>query len=447
MTIDTSLERVNGLIEQASGAKKRADEIATEHHRDGSWTNAETKANYEAALDEALDAKKAADEAVEQLKIDKKAALLSDWLSQPRGMLPGMATEQKAAEQPLLPRVEYKTTAGQVKVAHPTGNRHFKAADEATYTDVFRRYLSGGMADLSIDDRGLVERKALSMGIDAAGGALVAPEVVMSELIEALEDSVLMRRLGRVLPPLTSAASVRVGTASDLDDATWTSEILTGSADTSTPFGARSLTPHPLAKRVKISNTLLRLSGIDVEAWVRGEGANRIGEAEESAFMTGTGAQQPLGVFTSALPATVTCASATDIAYSDLVNVEFSLKSQYRPGASWIIHRTIIKELMLLVDGIGRPLLRDVPNAGTRFSLLGYDINESEYAPSASTTGLKVAALGNWKRAYWIVDSLNLTVQRLVELYAETNETGFIFRKETDGMVVDGNGVTLLVMA
>lgn len=447
MTVTTDLDKVNGLIDRASQAKARADEIAGEHHKDGAWTTAEAKANYEAALDEALDAKKAADEAVEQLKVAGKAAQLTEWLAQPRATLPGMATDQKATAAPALPRVEYKGADGRVKVAHPTGNRHFKAEQEAAYTDAFRRYLAGGMADMSADDRQLIEQKALSMGVDAAGGALVAPEVVMSELIEALEDSVLMRRLGRVLPPLTSAASVRVGTASDLDDATWTSEILTGSADTATPFGARSLTPHPLAKRVKISNTLLRLSGIDVEAWVRGEGANRIAEAEENAFMTGSGAQQPLGVFTSALPTTVTAASSTDIAYSDLVNVEFSLKSQYRPGASWIIHRTIIKELMLLVDGTGRPLLRDVPNAGTRFSLLGYDINESEYAPSSSATGLKVAALGNWKRAYWIVDSLNLTVQRLVELYAETNETGFIFRKETDGMVVDGNGVTLLVMA
>lgn len=442
-----NLDTVNGLIDKASQAKTRADEIAAEHHKDGKWSGTEAKANYEAALDEALDAKKAADEAVEDLKVSRKAGELAEWLAQPRATLPGMATDQKAAGAPTLPRVEYKASDGRVKVAHPTGNRHFKAQQEAAYTDTFRRYLAGGMADMTADDRQLIEQKALSMGIDAAGGALVAPEVVMSELIEALEDAVLMRRLGRVLPPLTSAASVRVGTASDLDDATWTSELLTGSADTAQPFGARSLTPHPLAKRVKISNTLLRLSGIDVEAWVRGEGANRIADAEENAFMTGTGAQQPLGIFTSSLPSTVTAASATDIAYADLVNVEFSLKSQYRPGASWIIHRTIIKELMLLVDGVGRPLLRDVPNAGTRFSLLGYDINESEYAPSSSATGLKVAALGNWKRAYWIVDSLNLTVQRLVELYAETNETGFIFRKETDGMVVDGNGVTILVMA
>lgn len=443
------------LITKANEAKKRADDIQSAHYNveAKTWATAEAATNWDAAMTDALAMKAKADEAVVQAERDAKVRDFTTWQSRSSGLLPGMSASAKAVEPFVqdgtsgIPSVQFKTASGEVKNFTPTGNRHFKAAQEAAYTDTFRRYLSGGLAALKPEDLELVEAKALSMGIDAAGGQLVAPEVVMSELIEALEDSVLMRRLGRVLPPLTTAASIRVNTAGDLDDAEWTTEVATATADTATPFGGRSLTPHPLAKLVKVSNTLLRLSGVDVESWTRGEGANRLSEAEESAFMTGSGTQRPLGVFTSTLPTTVTCTSSTDIAYADLVNTEFSLKSQYRQGASWIMHRTIIKELMLLVDGIGRPLLRDVPGAGVRFSLLGYDINESEYAPNSSATGLKVAALGNYKRAYWIVDSLNVTVQRLVELYAESNQTGFIFRKETDGMVVDGAGITLLQMA
>lgn len=442
------------LITQANEAKKRADDIQSAHYNveAKTWATAEAATNWDAAMNDALALKAKADEAVLQSERDAKVRDFAAWQSQSSGLLPGMSTSAKAAEPFVqngsnVPVVQFKTSDGVVKNFTPTGNRHFKAEQEVAYTDTFRRYLSGGLASLKHEDLELIEAKALSMGIDAAGGQLVAPEVVMTELIEALEDAVLMRRLGRVLPPLTTAASIRVNTAGDLDDAEWTTEVATATADTATPFGGRSLTPHPLAKLVKVSNTLLRLSGVDVESWTRGEGVNRLSEAEESAFMQGTGSQQPLGVFTSSLPTTVTAASGTDIAYADLVATEFSLKAQYRQGASWIMHRTIIKELMLLVDGIGRPLLRDVPGAGVRFSLLGYDINESEYAPNSSASGLKVAALGNWKRAYWIVDSLNVTIQRLVELYAESNQTGFIFRKETDGMVVDPSGISLLVMA
>jgi HK97 family phage major capsid protein len=46
-----------------------------------------------------------------------------------------------------------------------------------------------------------------------------------------------------------------------------------------------------------------------------------------------------------------------------------------------------------------------------------------------------VATIGNFQY-YWIVDSLNLSIQRVNELYLETDQTGFIGRKETDGMPV-----------
>ena len=46
-----------------------------------------------------------------------------------------------------------------------------------------------------------------------------------------------------------------------------------------------------------------------------------------------------------------------------------------------------------------------------------------------------VAVIGDFSN-YWIVDALQMSIQRLVELYAETNQTGFIGRKESDGMIV-----------
>ena len=59
----------------------------------------------------------------------------------------------------------------------------------------------------------------------------------------------------------------------------------------------------------------------------------------------------------------------------------------------------------------------------------------SEYVPNTFTTGKYVGILGDFS-FYWIVDALNLEVQRLDELYAATNQIGFIGRMETDGMPV-----------
>jgi HK97 family phage major capsid protein len=438
------------LIQKANEAKKRADDIAAAHYADGKWATVEAKANYDTALNDALDAKKEADGAVGQSEREAKARDIETWQKESAGQLPGMSGAGAKADDDPAPRgrvVEYKTFDDEVKDYRPRGTRLFKADDEVAYTAAFRRFLMEGYGALAVDEKRLAEAKALSVGLDSAGGELVLSEVTANEIIQALADDVLMRRIATVRPPLTTAASLKVRTASDMDAAEWTPELSAGSNDTSTPFAHRALTPHPLKKKVLVSETLLRMSEIDVERWVMSQGEMLFAAAEENGFMTGTGAQQPVGVFTSSLLTTVTAASATVIAYGDLLSTTFSVKAQYRRNASWIMHRTIIFELMSLVDGVGRPLLKEMPNAGTPLNLLGYPLYESEYAPSSSATGLKVAALGDWKRVYWIQDSLAFRVKRLVELYAEDGEIGFHFAKETDGMVVDPNGASLLVMA
>lgn len=67
--------------------------------------------------------------------------------------------------------------------------------------------------------------------------------------------------------------------------------------------------------------------------------------------------------------------------------------------------------------------------------LLGSPFNMSEYAPNTFTTGQYVGIFGDFSN-YWIADALDMQVQRLVELYAATNQTGLIGRMETDGMPV-----------
>ena len=67
--------------------------------------------------------------------------------------------------------------------------------------------------------------------------------------------------------------------------------------------------------------------------------------------------------------------------------------------------------------------------------LLGLPVYQSEYVPNTFTTGLYVGMLADFSY-YWIADAMDVQLQRLVELYAETNQTGFIGRKETDGMPV-----------
>jgi HK97 family phage major capsid protein len=78
----------------------------------------------------------------------------------------------------------------------------------------------------------------------------------------------------------------------------------------------------------------------------------------------------------------------------------------------------------------GTALIQAIPE-----TIIGTPFNVSELMPNTQTTGLYVGIIGDFSK-YWIADALDMQIQRLVELYAGSNQTGFLFRKETDGMPV-----------
>ena len=59
----------------------------------------------------------------------------------------------------------------------------------------------------------------------------------------------------------------------------------------------------------------------------------------------------------------------------------------------------------------------------------------SEYAPHTFTASQYVGIIGDFSN-YWIADALDMEMQRLLELFAATNQIGLIGRMESDGMPV-----------
>jgi len=389
-------------------------------------------------------------------KGDEFAAYKAE-LGKSRGRIPvgvGMQSGESDPDgQAAVPEIVYKAHGSKVGDAPSTYVpsqsliNGWTAKAEAEYTEAFRRYLVEGDAGWGPDDHDLFRRKALSAGVSNAGGFWVVPEVFATEFLRTLADEVMLRRLATVMPPVPRGSRITIRTGTSLDAAEWTTEIGAATLDTATPAGQRGLTPHPLTKAVLASNTFLEASAVAGEAYVREEIAALFEAAEEAAGMTGSGAGRWEGIYTSSLPTDVTCASATDIAYADLLSVEGSLKAQFQRAAEWIMHRTIRKELLALADGQGLPLLRRDPAASARFDLFGYPINLSEYSPSSSAASQYVAALGDWRRGFRIVDSQAVSIRRADELHIGTDQTGFYARKESDGMVVDGNAVVRLKMS
>lgn len=297
----------------------------------------------------------------------------------------------------------------------------------------FRSYLRGGFAALTSE-----EARQLQAGVATEGGFLVAPEQFVNQLIKAVDNAVYMRQMATKFA-VPNAVSLGVPTLdTDPGDATWTTELATGAEDTAMRFGKRELTPHPLAKRIKISKKLLQVSVLPIDQIVMSRLAYKFAITQEKAFLTGSGSNQPLGVFTASNDGIPTSRdvntgnTATALTFDGLIEAKYTLKGQYWGNASWMFHRDALKMLAKLKDGEGSYIWRQSVREGEPDTLLGKPFIMSEYVPNTFSASLYVGMFADFSH-YWIADALNMQIQRLVELYAETNQEGYILRAETDG--------------
>lgn len=285
---------------------------------------------------------------------------------------------------------------------------------------------------------------ALQQDNPTQAGYLVAPEKFVSELIKDLADMTFMRQKSKVLPPLQGAQSLGYPTrTAGMSSFAWGTEIQAPTADAALAFGKREFKPIPATSEILISKTLIR-NVANADALIRAEIAEEMGKNLETAYMSGSGAGQPLGLFTASNDGIGTARdvstgnTATEVKFDGLMEAKYAIKAQYRPGAEWIFHRDGIKKIAKLKDSNGQYIWQPSVVVNAPDMLLGHPVNESEYAPSTFTTGLYVGIFGNLKN-YWIVDSLAMEIQVLMELYARTNQADYITRIETDGAPVVAN--------
>lgn len=320
------------------------------------------------------------------------------------------------------------------------------------YRDGFANYLKTGKARpglhmASDDTSGASKSMALQSDNAEQAGYLVASEQFASEILRAVDDMVFVRRYARIHTVLEATSLGIRARTSRLSSFDWSQELTVAAEDEALRYGKRTLTPHHLTGSVKLSRDLLRRSVVSAEGEVRSELARDGGEKMEDAYLTGSGAQRPLGVFTPSangisVGRDVNSGSSTNITLDGLTNVKYAMKSQYRQGQRgplrWLFHRNAIARIALLRDLEGNPIFRigagrAQDTAMPEDEIFGIPVDESERAPNTFTTGLYVGLLANW-RYYEIADALDMEVQVLYELNARSNQVEYIARLKTDGM-------------
>ena len=348
--------------------------------------------------------------------------------------------EELAASPTPPPKRSEPTSASPLVYAHPLnpqGRSRTIAFSGPTSTPDYNRAFNEWLATGNPS-----RMAALQQDSPADGGFTVAPQQFVANLIKAVDNMVLIRQLATVYTLVGADSLGAPSLDTDAEDATWTSEIGSADEETTIVFGKREFKPNGLAKLLKVSRKLMRNSAIPMESFV----AERLGYkhaiAQENAFMTGTGAQQPLGLFTASADGintdrdTNVDATAGVIDNPDAFFTAFeTLKEPYQRNSSWITHRTFRGQLRKLKSTTGEYLWQESLRDGSPSTILGRPVYASEYAPSTVAASSYCAIVGDFSY-YWIVDSLNFELQRLNEAYAATNQVGFIGRAECDGMPV-----------
>jgi HK97 family phage major capsid protein len=288
----------------------------------------------------------------------------------------------------------------------------------------------------SIRSRGFVDvSNSLSVGTDADGGYLV-PDEYERQLVAALQEENFFRTLATVIK--TSSGDRKIPVVAGHGEAAWMDENGLY-PESNEKFGQITISAYKLGTAIKISEELLNDSAFDLESYIAGEFARRIGTKEEEAFFVGDGTGKPRGVF---LDAEAGATATGNISFDDIMDLYHSLRTPYRRKAVWILNDTSVKALRKLKDNNGNYIWQPSVQVGQPDMILNRPYYTSSFVPDL-TVGNKVMAFGDFSY-YWIADRQGRSFKRLNELYAANGQIGFLASQRVDGRLVLSEAVKVM---
>ena len=271
----------------------------------------------------------------------------------------------------------------------------------------------------------------LQEGVDADGGYLV-PEEYDSRLIDTLEEENIMRKLAT---RITTSGEHKINIAATKPAAAWIEE---GGALTfgDATFSQILLDAHKLHVAIKVTEELLYDNAFGLENYIITQFGKALANAEEDAFLNGTGVGQPLGLFAATGGGTV-AKTVTALTADEVIGLVYALKRPYRKKASFIINDQLIAQIRTFKDNNGAYLWQPALTAGEPDKLLGYNVYTSQYAPTDAI------AFGDYKY-YNIGDRGTRSFKQLTELFAGNGMIGYVAKERVDGKLILPEAVQIL---
>lgn len=283
------------------------------------------------------------------------------------------------------------------------------------------------------------ELRAMSIGTDANGGYL-APTDLEDAILRALPDVAVVRKYAKVL---NLKHDREIPISNNRGTVYWKGEAADFTESTPT-YDKQALTAYKLTYLVKLSEELLSDSGYDLFGELAMNYADLAGEAQDLKFCQGTGASEIGGLIAGASLGK-TAAATLAITSDELIDLDYSLKKQYRRNAIWLGATDTAKSIRKLKNAQGQYIWQPALTAGQPDTLLGRPFEETSGMP-VMAAGATPLIFGDLKY-YTIAQRGSRSVQRLNELYAASGQVGYRVFERLDGAVMLSDAIKKLTMA
>ena len=281
------------------------------------------------------------------------------------------------------------------------------------------------------------EKRSLSGTSDGAGGFLVPVEFESGIIMKAY-DMAELRGICQV--GSTSRDTVQMGALSKPTVAWGRTDIAITTQ--SLTAGAERITIYPLRAIALVHNDTLEDAEADINSELSDAFSRACAEAEDDAFAVGAGDDSPKGVAADTRVQALYTASGVADALSDasnngvdaLMDVIYTPKKTYGRNGTWAFNSTTEAVIRKLKNGEGDYLWSPPVSEGRPALLLGKPIVNPEGMADIAANAYPVV-FGDFMAGYKIRDRKGLSVTRLVERYAEYEQTGFKVVKRVGGQV------------
>jgi len=321
--------------------------------------------------------------------------------------------------------------------------------DIAAHADAFNTFFRKGVdADL----KGLEVKAKLGTQSDPDGGYLVPTE--MENTIDRVVGTVsALRSLSRVMTISTNEYKklVSQGGASS----GWVGEEDTR-PETNTPtLREIAITTGEIYANPAATQTMLDDGRVDIASWLADEVSIEFAEQEGASFVSGDGVKKPRGILSydtianasyawGKLGFTVSGAAAafnTTNPADALIELFYSLKQQYRNGATWLTSDAVMGTMRKFKDGDGNYLWAPPATSEGVPTILGKPVSTDDNMPALGANAFPVA-FGNFQRGYLIVDRAGIRVLR--DPYTSKPNVLFYTTRRVGGGVVNFEALKLL---